>query len=126
MVRQTGPKALSKRQRRRHIKRAQLRIGKKTIELKKVISQRARTHPMEAAGIGQPQTGQKLLLDSTALRRFKYWIEQRRLRIWFVKGRVYDYYNVPESVVITLSQAQSKGRYFYYNIRLEYNFKRIR
>ena len=129
--RQTGPKSLIKRQRLKHLIRAQTRIGRKTIEVRKVVSQRARTHPMEAAGIGQPQTPQQLLLESTAIKKFKYWIEQRRLRIWFVEGGVYDYYNVPESVVITLSQAQSKGRYFYYNIRQVYtrpniDFRRIR
>ena len=124
--RQTGPKSIIKRQRLKHLKRVQTRIGRKTIEVRKLVSQRGRTHPMEAPLPGMPQTGQELLLDSTALRRFKYWIDEKRLRIWFVEGGVYDYYNVPESVVITLSQAQSKGRYFYYNIRLEYNFKRIR
>lgn len=126
MVRATGPKAISKRQRRQHLKRSQVRVGRKTIEVRRAVSQRAREHPMEAPGIGMPQTPQQLLLDSTAIRKFKYWIEERRLRIWFVKGGVYDYYDVPESVVITLAQAQSKGRYFYYNIRLEYKFKRIR
>ena len=134
MARTTGKSAQTKnrlrpitaRQRRKSIKRSQLKIKKGTLEVRRTVSQRARTHPMEAAGVGQPQTPQVLLMESTAIRKFKYWIEEQRLRIWFVKKGVYDYYDVPESVVITLSEAQSKGRYFYYNIRLEYEFKRIR
>ena len=139
MVRTTGKSAQTKnrlrsitaRQRRKSIKRSQLKIKKGTLEVRRAVSQRARTHPMEAAGVGQPQTPQKLLMESTAIKRFKYWIEKRRLRIWFVEGGVYDYYDVPESTVIELSQAQSKGRYFYYNIRQVWDkpitdFKRIR
>ena len=81
---------------------------------------------MEAPLPGMPEQPQDLLMESTAIRRFKYFIEENRLRIWFVKKGVYDYFKVPESVVITLAQAQSKGRYFYYNIRTSFEFERIR
>jgi len=67
MARSTGPKALSKRQRLKHFKRSKARISSRTIEVRKAVSQRARTHPMEAPGMAQPQTPQKLLLDSTAI-----------------------------------------------------------
>ena len=81
---------------------------------------------MEAPLPGMPEQPQDLLMESTAIRRFKYYIEENRLRIWFVTKGVYDYFKVPESVVITLAQAQSKGRYFYYNIRTSFEFERIR
>ena len=137
MVRTTGRSAqykrhpvkpVSKRQIRQAVKKGQLRIRAKTLEVRRPISQRGRTHVMqeEVPGITKHQIPQTLLLDSTAIKRFKYWIDQKRLRIWFVKKGVYDYYNVPESVVITLAQAQSKGNYFYYNIRTSYEFRRIR
>jgi hypothetical protein len=121
-------KPISARQRRKAVQKSQLKVRKQTLEVRRPISQRGRTHPMEAPIPGMPTIPQALLLDSTAISRFKYWIDQKRLRIWFVgdKKSVYDYYNVPESVVITLAQAQSKGRYFYYNIRTSYNFRRIR
>jgi len=123
--------AVSKRQRRVSIKRAQVRFRKKTIEVRRPVSRRHRPHVMARPGVGQPQTPQALLMESTAIKRFKYYIEERRLRIWFVKGGVYDYYNVPESVALDLSQASSKGRYFYYNIRQVWDkplidFRRIR
>lgn len=118
--------AVSKRKRRQSLKRSQLRIRKRTLEVKRVVSPRGRTHPMEAPVPGMPQQPQTVLLASTAIRGFKYYIEEERLRIWWVEGGVYDYYKVPESVVITLSQAQSKGRFVYYNIRTSYEFKRIR
>lgn len=120
------PNSVTKRQIRQTVKKGQLRIRKKTLEVRRPISQRGRTHPMEAPIPGMPEIPQTLLLDSTAIKRFKYWIDQNRLRIWFVKKGVYDYYDVPESVVIILAQAQSKGNFFYYNIRTTYDFKRIR
>ena len=120
------PTALSKRKRRQARKRAIPKITTRKIEAKRVVSKRGRTHPMEAPLPGMPEQPQKLLLDSTALRRFKYIISTKTLRIWFVEGGVYDYYNVPESTVLTLADAQSKGRYFYYNIRTTYNYKRVR
>ena len=118
--------AVSKRKRRQSLKRSQVRFKRKTIEVRRPISQRGRTHPMEAPLPGMPQQPQAVLMASTAIRRFKYYIDEERLRIWWVGGGVYDYYNVPESVVIELSQAQSKGKYVYYNIRTSYDFKRIR
>ena len=120
------PKPVSKRQVRQSIKKSQLKIRKTTLEVKKVVSMRGRSQMMEQAPMDQPQAPQTLLMDSTAIRKFKYWTEEERLRIWFVSGHVYDYYKVPESVVISLSRAQSKGRYFYYNIRMSYRFRRIR
>ena len=122
---------LTKRKRRQHLRRSQVKIGKHTIAVRKVVSQRGRTHPMQAPVPGMPLQPQKVLMDSTAIRRFKYTGHKRRvgygtLRIWFVKGQVYDYANVPESVVLTLAQAQSKGSFFYYNIRLDYNYIRVR
>lgn len=118
--------AVSKRQRRISIKRAQVRFRKKTIEVRRAVSRRARPHIMARPALGQPLQPQDVLLRSTAIRRFKYFIEEKRLRIWWVEGGVYDYYNVPESVVLDLSQAPSKGRYVYYNIRTTYKFERIR
>ena len=118
--------AVTKRKRRQSFKRSQARVSKKTIQVRRAVSQRGRTHPMEHAGMDQPDSPQDVLMASTAIRKFKYWIEQKRLRIWFVSKGVYDYYQVPESVVITLSQAQSKGRYFYYNIRMSFLYRRIR
>ena len=117
---------VTKRKVRQARKRATLKINKRTIGAKRVVSQRGRTGVMEAALPDMPQQPQKLLLDSTAIRRFKYTIDNETLRIWFVEGGVYDYYNVPESVVMILADAQSKGRYFYYNIRTSYEFRRIR
>ena len=119
-------KKTSKRQIRKSIQRSQLKIRKKTLEVRRAVSKRGRTVLMEAPAVGQPTQAQTLLVESTAIRRFRYWIEERRLRIWFVKGGVYDYYNVPEAVVTILAEAQSKGRYFYYNIRTNYQYTRIR
>ena len=117
---------VTKRKRRQTIKRSQVKFRKASIEVRRPVSQRGRTHPMEAPMLGMPEQPQKVLLESSAIKRFKYNIDKKVLRIWFVEGGVYDYYKVPESVVLTLADAQSKGRYFYYNIRTDYDFRRIR
>ena len=79
---------VTKRKRRQARKRATLRISSRKIEAKRVVSKRGRTHPMEAPVPGMPEQPQKLLLDSTAIRRFRYNIEKKVLRIWFVEGGV--------------------------------------
>jgi len=113
---------------RKSQRQAATKITLKTIQQKRVVSMRGRTSLMqeEAPGMTQLQLPQDILLYSTAIKKFKYDLKTQTLRIWFVKKGVYDYYNVPESVVLEFSRAQSKGHYFYYNIRTSYDFMRIR
>ena len=118
---------VSKRQVRRSARRSQLKFGVKTLQMKEVVSQRGRTHPMEAEvpGMTKEQLPQDVLMRSTAIRKFKYYFKEKKLRIWFVEGGAYDYFDVPESVVLDLGRAQSKGHYFYYNIRTTYKFIKV-
>ena len=120
------PKPISQAQRRKSARKSQLRVGIRKIEMKKAISMRGRTHPMEAPLPGMPSTAQLLLMESAVIKRFKYNLKSKVLRVWFVSRHIYDYYDVPESVVISFGQAQSKGRFFYYNVRTSYDFSRIR
>ena len=116
---------VSKRQVRRTARRAQLRVGLKTLEVKAVVSARGRTSVAEAAAPGQPVTPQTLLLLSTAIKKYKYNLRSQILRIWFVNGGSYDYFDVPESLIYDLDRAPSKGNYFYYNIRTSFKFKKV-
>jgi hypothetical protein len=106
-------KKISTRQIRKSIQRGQLRIRKRTLEVRRARSLRGRTQLMEAPAPGQPTQAQGILAESTAIRRFKYFIEEKRLRVWFTTGHVYDYFGVPEAVVLILADAQSKGRTFH-------------
>jgi len=132
-------KRISARKVRKALVKSQLRVRKDTLEVRRARSLRGRTQLMEAPAPGQPQQAQTLTAESTAIKRFKYFISQQRLRIWFTTGHVYDYFNVPESVVIILAQAQSKGRTFHEiiygtwvgrsphkQLRSEFPYKRIR
>ena len=122
---------VSERQVRKTARRSQAQIGMKTIQVKELVSQRGRTHWMqeEAPGMTTTHPEQDVLMHSTAIAKFKYYLKEKRLRLWW-KGKrklwVYDYYEVPESVVLTFAQAQSKGNYAYYNIRTSYRYERIR
>ena len=120
-------KRVSARQVRRSVRRGQIRIGLKKIEMKQALSQRGRTHWMEQEAPGMTKAGgaQSVLMQSTAIKRFKYDLRSKTLRIWFVNGGSYDYFDVPESIVLALGQAQSKGNYFYYNIRTSFKFNQV-
>ena len=120
------PKSISQAQRRKSARKSQLRVGIRKIEMKKAISMRGRSHPMEAPLPGMPQQAQELLVESVVILKFKYYLKTKRLRVWFQSRHIYDYFAVPESVVISFGEAQSKGRFFYYNIRTTYDYKRIR
>ena len=119
------PKQVSQKDVRASARKAAVRIGVKKIEVKQAISQRGRTHPMEAPLPGMPQTAQTVLVESTTIKKFKYYIRTRILRVWFVNGGSYKYYEVPQSVVLLFAQAQSKGSFFYYNIRKSYRYKKV-
>ena len=123
-----GYRPVTTKEVRKAERQALTKITLKTIQQKRVVSMRGRTSYMqeEAPGMTELQLPQDVLLASTAIKKFKYDLKSKTLRIWFVKKGVYDYYDVPEGVVMELARAQSKGHYFYYNIRTEYKYKRIR
>jgi len=60
---------------------------------------------------------------STNLKNMEY--ENGTLRLMFNAGGVYEYYNVPQTVVSELQQAQSAGSYFHRFIRDQYTFKKV-
>jgi len=64
-------------------------------------------------------------VPSSVIRRFSYDETQRRLRVTFVSGDVYDYDQVPPEVVADFRAARSKGRFFGPNIRDAYPYRRV-
>lgn len=64
-------------------------------------------------------------MPSTVIRNFDYRSELRELIIEFVTGRIYIYYDVPEREADAFRAAESKGRYFNFNIRDRYAFREL-
>lgn len=64
-------------------------------------------------------------MPSSVIRRFSYDETQRRLRVTFVSGDVYDYNGVPAEVAAGFRAASSKGRFFASDIRDRYPFERV-
>ena len=64
-------------------------------------------------------------MPSSVIRRFRYDETQRRLRVTFTSGDVYDYAGVPPEVEADFRAAFSKGRFFASHIRDRYRFERI-
>lgn len=96
--------------------------------VEKISSIRGRKTFAEQAALGQPQTPQGFTLRSTAIRAVAYDKNRQILQIEFVKGGTYLYFNVPELIFegLTSPFTQSKGRYFWNNIRGQYSFRRVR
>ena len=64
-------------------------------------------------------------MPSSVIRRFAYDAPERRLRVTFTSGDVYDYEAVPPEVVDDFRAAFSKGRFFGPNIRDRYRYRRV-
>ena len=62
-------------------------------------------------------------VESSNLAMIGYY--RRRLQVAFVDGRVYQYRGVPRAVYDALAEAASKGSYFYWNIRTQYDYQEI-
>lgn len=65
-------------------------------------------------------------MPSTAIRRYSYDRQSRRLSIWFEpKGRHYIYFDVPEAIYDGLREASSRGRFFNTAIRDHFKFEQV-
>lgn len=64
-------------------------------------------------------------VQSSSLRTVGYDKETKVLEIEFIKGGVYQYFDVDESVYTGLIGADSKGTYFQKNIRRSFRYRRI-
>ncbi len=64
-------------------------------------------------------------VKSSSLRTVGYDKETKVLEIEFVKGGVYQYFDVTEPVYLGLISADSKGTYFQKHIRGHFLYQRI-
>lgn len=65
-------------------------------------------------------------VESSNLASVGYDEKTKMLEIEFNHGGVYEYYGVEKKVYEELMNADSHGRYFYYNIRDDYDYSRVR
>ena len=63
--------------------------------------------------------------QSSSLKRFSYERKEKTLMVEFKDGRGYEYYDVPESVFKEMVAAPSKGQFYIYEIRDDYEFSRV-
>jgi hypothetical protein len=67
---------------------------------------------------------QRQFVSSSNLRAVGYDEWSNTLEIEFRSGRVYVYFAVPYERYTGLMNAGSKGRYFHYNIKKVFNYRR--
>ncbi|HID53085.1 MAG TPA: KTSC domain-containing protein [Anaerolineae bacterium] len=65
-------------------------------------------------------------VSSSSLASVGYDSESQVLEIEFNTGRVYQYFDVPQSEYDGLMAADSHGSYFYHNVRSDNRYARIR
>lgn len=64
-------------------------------------------------------------MPSSVIRRFSYDEPDRRLRVTFTAGEVYDYFAVSPEVVADWRAAFSKGQFFAAHNRDRYGYRQI-
>jgi hypothetical protein len=65
-------------------------------------------------------------VESSAIERVDYRLERHELFVEFTSGRRYIYFDVPAIIYRHLLNAESRGRYFNFNIRDQYDFRELR
>jgi KTSC domain len=65
-------------------------------------------------------------VTSTNIRSIGYDIISETLEVEFHSGGIYQYLNVPELVYVALMNASSKGSYLNSQIKMHYQYKKIR
>ena len=68
---------------------------------------------------------QRRSVTSTNLRSVGYDAKTQTMEIEFVNGRVYQYYDVSDTMHDELMQASSKGQFFNYHIKDSYPYSRV-
>ena len=64
-------------------------------------------------------------VKSSNLDSIGYNESDRKLRVLFKGGRLYEYSNVPIDIFIALQKAESLGKFFQANVRTSFKFERI-
>lgn len=64
-------------------------------------------------------------MPSAVIRSFSYDPDSRALTITFQSGRRYLYHDVPETLVLEMKRAFSKGEFFNEHIRERFRFERL-
>lgn len=65
-------------------------------------------------------------VDSSMLASAGYDPTSQTLEVEFNTGRVYQYFDLPQSEYDGLMAADSLGSYFYHNIRDSYRYQKVR
>jgi len=99
----------------------------------RVYSERFETKAISPMVAYKPyETEQLVSGESTAIYAMKYDPKTNLLWITFwgyqqrYVGSTYVYYRVPYEIWVALNEASSKGRFFYYNIRSNYTYSRVK
>jgi hypothetical protein len=65
-------------------------------------------------------------MPSTAIRRMRYNAVHKVLEVEFTTGAVYEYFGVPEEVYEDFRASSSRGRFFAYNFRDRFPYRKKR
>jgi hypothetical protein len=64
-------------------------------------------------------------MPSSVIHHYSYDELKSRLRVFFISGIVYDYFNVPKDMYEKLRKALSKGKFLNKHIKGKYPFEKV-
>ncbi len=67
----------------------------------------------------------KSYTSSSIIRTIEYFAIEQKLRVTFIKGSQYDYYNVPENIFEQALAAESIGQFFSLCIKDIYSYNKV-
>ena len=76
--------------------------------------------------LSQKKDIELIYLQSSNLNFAAYSHSRGVLRVGFKGGRQYNYYGVPRRIFEALKRSSSKGRFFYFGVRMRYSYQRVR
>lgn len=65
------------------------------------------------------------ILGSSYLKSIGYDYDNSRMEVEFTDGAIFQY-DCPDSIIRDILDADSRGQWFYYNVRLDYPYTKIR
>lgn len=67
----------------------------------------------------------KIVVSSSNIEAIGYDTSSKTLRVWFLNGTIYEYYNVDEEVFYAFLNASSHGSFLYQNIKGHFSYEKM-
>jgi hypothetical protein len=67
----------------------------------------------------------RIPISSSDIASIGYDVQSKTLEVEFLRGQIYQYFNVPENIYGEFVKATSHGTYFHKHIKNNFSYKRV-